>query len=103
MSLPHSIFADGGGGGLMPTQEKKNCIINFITRFWLDNNENKKELEDSKNKLKVVKKNLKNLTSDSQKQRKRCAKKKQMIAESADKSPTNAAKLQKLINKSPRL
>ena len=48
----------------MPTQEKKNCIINFITRFWLDNNENKKELEDSK-KLKVAKKKLKNLISDS--------------------------------------
>ena len=48
----------------MPTQEKKNCIINFITRFWLDNNENKKELEDSK-KLKVAKKKLKNLISNS--------------------------------------
>ena len=53
------------GGLNAHTRKKKNCIINFITRFWLDNNENKKELEDSKNKLKVAKKKLKNLISDS--------------------------------------
>ena len=45
---------------------------------------------------------LRNLINDSQKkQRKRCAEKKQMIAELADKSPTNAAKLRKFMDKSP--
>ena len=49
----------------------------------------------------MAKQNLRTLISDSQKQRKRRAKKKQMIAELADKSPTNAAKLQKFMNESP--
>ena len=46
-----------------------------------------------------MKKKLRNVISDSQKQRKRCAGKKQMIAELADKSPTNAAKFRKFMNK----
>ena len=49
----------------------------------------------------MAKQNLRTLTSDSQKQRKHRAKKKQMIAELADKSPTNAAKLRKFMNESP--
>ena len=49
----------------------------------------------------MAKENLRTIISDSQKQRKRRAKKKQMIAELADKSPTNAAKLQKFMNESP--
>ena len=53
---------------------------------------NKKELEDSKNKLKVVSQKLSNLISDSQKQRKRSAEKKQIIAELGGKSPTNYQK-----------
>ena len=60
---------------------------------------NKKGLEDYKNKLKVVKQKLRNLISNSQKQRKRHAVKKQMIAELADKSPVNSAKLRKFVNK----
>ena len=63
--------------------------------------ENKKELEDSKNKLKMKKQNLRNLISDLQKQLKFHAEKKQMIAELAGKSPINAAKLWKFMNKSP--
>ena len=43
---------------------------------------------------------LKNLISDSQKQRKRRAEKKQIIAELADKIPTNAAKLWMFLDKS---
>ena len=62
--------------------------------------ENRKELGDSKNKLKMVKQKHRNLRCDSQKQRRRRAKKKRMIAELADKSPTNAAKLRKFVNKS---
>ena len=46
-----------------------------------------------------MKQKLKNVISDSQEQRKRCAGKKQMIAELADKSPTNAAKFRKFMNK----
>ena len=49
----------------------------------------------------MAKQNLRTLISNSQKQRKRRAKKKQMIAELADKSPTNAAKLRKFMNESP--
>ena len=41
------------------------------------------------------------LMDEPQKQRKRYAEKKQMIAELAKKSPTNAAKLRKFMNKSP--
>ena len=49
----------------------------------------------------MAKENLRTIISDSQKQRKRRVKKKQMIAELADKSPTNAAKLRKFMNESP--
>ena len=48
-----------------------------------------------------MKQKLRNLISDSQKQRQGRAEKKQMIAELADKSPTNAAKLRKFMNISP--
>ena len=48
-----------------------------------------------------MKQKLRNLISNSQKQRKRHAEKKQMIAELADKSPINSTKLRKFVNKLP--
>ena len=57
------------------------------------NTRKQKETRRFRKKLKVVKQKLKNLISDPQKQQKRPAEKKQMIAELADKNPTNAAKL----------
>ena len=48
-----------------------------------------------------MKQKLRNLISDSQKQRKRRAEKKQMIAGLAEENPTNAAKLRKFMNKLP--
>ena len=47
-----------------------------------------------------MKQKLKNLINDSQKQWKRCAEKKQMIEELADKSPTIAGHLRKFMKKS---
>ena len=51
--------------------------------------------------MKVAEQKLRNLISDSQKQLRRRAEKKQIIAELADKRATDAANLGKFMNKSP--
>ena len=82
--------------------ESRIVLLTSLKHSDFTTSENKKELEDSIKKIKGGEAKLRNLISDSQKQRKRRAEKKQVISELADsKIPANTAKLRKLMNKSP--
>ena len=81
--------------------ESRIVSLNSLKDSGFNTPAKKSELEYSKIKLKLAKQKLGNLISDSEKQRKRRAEKKQTIAELAGKCPTNAAKLKKFMNESP--
>ena len=84
----------------MQQLESRIVSLNSLKDSGFNTLANKSELEDSKIKLKLAKQKLRNLISDSEKQSKPRAEKKQTIAELAGKCPTKAAKLKKFVNES---